>query len=222
MPTALESRAALTLVTGSAVQTVQRLLGSLTGSPEAVRSDLLDAVPALIGYYADGSSALAADFYDDERERAAARGRFTAEPVVLDRAEKIGRAVAWATQPLFEQVDGDVAGRLAQVVQLESARPYRDTIVTNRRRDPEAAGWRRVATGGCSFCRMLADRGAVYREESARFASHAHCHCTAAPVFKGGDVGDEASVVQYVASKRRPSARDRERVRKYLAENYGA
>ena len=44
---------------------------------------------------------------------------------------------------------------------------------------------------------------------------------TAAPVFKGGDVGDEASVVQYVASKRRPTARDRERVRAYLAENFG-
>jgi len=222
MPTALESRAALTLVTGSAVQTVQRLLGSLTGSPDAVRADLLEAVPALIGYYSDGSSALAADFYDDERERAAARGRFMAEPVVLDRGEKIGRAVAWASQPLFEQVDGDVAGRLAQVVQLETARPYRDTITTNRRRDPQADGWRRVSSGGCSFCRMLADRGAVYREESARFASHAHCHCTAAPVFKGGDVGAEASAVQYVASKRRPSVRDREKVRQYLADNYGA
>ena len=220
MPTALESRAALTLVTGSAVQAVQRILGSLNGSPEAVRADLLDAVPAVIGYYADGSSALAADFYDDERERAAARGRFLSEPVVLDRAEKIGRAVAWASQPLFDG-SGDTATRLAEVVQLETARPYRDTITANRRRDPQAAGWRRVAAGGCSFCRMLADRGAVYREESARFASHTHCHCTAAPVFKGEPIGDEASVVQYVASKRRPSAKDRERVRKYLAENYG-
>lgn len=220
MPTALESRAALTLVTGSAVAAVQRVLGSLTGSPEVVRSDLLDAVPAVIGYYADGSSALAADFYDDERERAGARGRFLAEPVVLDRGEKIGRAIAWATGPLFDG-DGDTAGRLAQVVQLETARPYRDTITTNRGRDPEAAGWRRVTAGGCKFCQMLADRGAVYREESARFASHTHCHCTAAPVFKGGESGPDASVLQYVASKRRPSAKDRERVRNYLAETYG-
>ena len=220
MPTALESRAALTLVTGAAVGAVQRILGSLTGPPETRRSDLLDAVPQIIGYYADGSSALAADFYDDERERAAARGRFTAEPVVLDRWEKIGRAIAWATQPLVDG-DGDVPGRLAEVVQIETARPYRDTITTNRRRDPESVGWRRVASGGCSFCRMLADRGAVYRSDSARFASHTHCHCTAEPVFRSNDTGESVSVVQYVASKRRPSARDRERVRAYLAENYG-
>lgn len=220
MPTALESRAALTVVTGAAVNAVQQLLGSLTGSPDAVRSDLLSAVPEVIGYYADGSSALAADFYDDERDRASARGRFTAEPVVLDRWEKVGRALAWATQPLVEG-DGDVPARLAEVVQIETARPYRDTITTNRQRDPEAVGWQRVSAGGCSFCRMLASRGAVYRAETARFASHTNCHCTAQPVFKGNDPGDEASVIQYVASKRRPSARDRARVRAYLAENFG-
>lgn len=219
MPTALESRAALTLVTGGAVDAVHRLLGSLTGPPETVRSDLLDAVPDVIGYFADGSSALAADFYDDERDRAAVRGRFTAEPIVLDRWEKVGRALAWATQPLIDG-DGDVPARLAEVVQIETARPYRDTITTNRHRDPEAVGWRRVAVGGCSFCRMLADRGAVYRSETARFAAHTHCHCTAQPVFKGSDPGEEAHVVQYVASKRRPSAKDRARVRAYLAENY--
>ena len=219
MPTALESRAALQLVTGAAVAQTAALLGNLTGPPQAQRADLLDAVPAIIGYFTDGSAALAADFYDDERERAQAKVRFTAEPVVLDRGRKIGNAIAWATQPLFDG-GGDVAGRLAEVVQLETARPYRDTITTNRQRDPEAVGWRRVASGGCNFCRMLADRGAVYKESSAHFASHPHCHCTAAPEFKGGQVGPEADVVQYSASKRHTTARDRERVRKYLAENY--
>ena len=220
MPTALESRAALTVVTGAAVGAVTRLLGSLDGAPESRRADLLDAVPQVIAYYADGSSALAADFYDDERERASARGRFSAEPVVLDRGEKIGRAIAWASQPLLDG-DGDASKRLAEVVQIETARPYRDTVTTNRQRDPEAVGWRRVSSGGCSFCSMLAGRGAVYKSDTARFASHTHCHCTAQPVFKGGDVGEEANALQYVASKRRPSARDRERVRAYLAENFG-
>lgn len=218
MPSALESRAALTLVTGAAVSAVSRLLGSLSGPAVDVRAGLLEGVPALIGYYCDGSSALAADFYDDERERAGARGRFLAEPVVLDRGEKIGRAVAWASSPLLEG-SGDVSGRLAQVVQLETARPYRDTITVNRARDPEATGWRRVASGGCGFCRMLAGRGAVYRSTSARFASHSHCQCTAQPVFNG-DAGEEATVMQYVASKRRPSERDRETVRAYVAKNY--
>lgn len=220
MPTAVESRAALQLVTGAAVGAATRLLGSLTGPPESQRADLLDAVPQIIAYYTDGSSALAADFYDDERDRVRARVTFTAEPIVLDRWEKIGRAIAWATQPLIEG-DGEAPARLAQIVQLETARPYRDTITTNRRRDPAAVGWRRVAESGCKFCRFLAGRGAVYKADTARFASHPHCHCTAAPVFRGGDDGPEASVVQYVASKRRPSVKDRERIRAYLAKHYG-
>src|SRR5690242_5665415 len=187
MPTAGESRRALTLVTGAAVESALRLLGSLSGAPEVQRADMLDAVPAIIAYYADGSSALAADFYDDERERAAARGRFLAEPVVVDRTEKIRRAVAWAAQPLFEPLDVTPQQRLAEVVQMETARPYRDTITTNRRRDREAVGWRRVSAGGCKFCRMLADKGAIFRESTARFASHEHCGCSAQPVFRSND-----------------------------------
>lgn len=221
MPSPAESRVALQLVTGAAVTAATQFLGTLSGPGDVQRADLFDAVPALVGYYADGSSALAADFYDDERDAAAARGRFTAEPVVADRTEKLYRAIAWAARPLVDPSDdGDVPGRLAEVVQLETARPYRDTILTNRQRDPQAAGWRRVASGGCNFCQMLAGRGAVYRESSVRFASHPSCHCTAQPVFKG-QPGEEADVIQYTASKRRTTAADRQRVRDYLAKNYG-
>ena len=220
MPTASESRRALTLVTSAAVSTVERLLRSLSGSPESQRADLLDAVPSLIAYYADGTSALAADFYDDERERAGARGRFTAEPVIVDREEKIRRAIAWAAEPLFQPTDVTTEQRLAEVVQLETARPYRDTITTNRRRDPESVGWRRVAAGGCKFCSMLASRGAVYKAETARFASHPNCHCTAQPVFRSNDTGDEANVMQYVASKRRRSDSEKAALREYLTEHF--
>lgn len=216
MPTASESRRALTLVTGAAVAEVSRLIRSLSGSPEAQRADLLDAVPELINYYTLGSAALAADFYDDERSQSSARRRFTAEPVIADRSRKIGNAIAWASEVLFEPSPETLSDRLAPVVQLETARPYRDTITTNRQRDPEAVGWRRVAESGCKFCRMLAGRGAVYKAETARFASHTNCHCTAQPVFRG-DPGEEADVIQYVASKRRKTDADRARVREYLA-----
>lgn len=219
MPTASESRRALILVTGEAVAQVTRLVGSLTGPPAAQRADLLDLVPDLVFYYTEGSAALAADFYDDERDRASARGRFTAEPVIPDRAEKIGRAVAWASRPLFEPADATVIERLAPVVQLETARGYRDTITTNRRRDPEAVGWRRVAAGGCKFCQMLAGRGEVYKAETVRFASHTDCHCTAAPAFAGQDV-TEASVEQYVASRSRRTDAQRAALRRYLNENF--
>ncbi len=219
MPTASESRRALTLVAATAVDAAVQLLADLQG-PARV-DDLLDAAPALIAYYADGTSALAADLYDDERERAGAKGRFVAEPVVADRSEKIRRGLLWSVQPMFEPLPATVESRLAEVVQLETARPYRDTITTNTRRDPQSRGWERVASGtGCKFCRMLADRGAVYKDTTARFASHAHCHCSARPVFAGGQYGPEASAMQYLASTNRRTASSRARLRDYLTKNF--
>lgn len=219
---AADARRALLLVAADGVVDVEMLLSSLDGSPSSMRADLLDGVPELIEFYAFGTSALAADYYDDERARAEAPRRFTAEPVVTDRSEKIGRMVAWATEPLFgvEPDRAQVALRLVPEVQKEIARPFRDTVTTNTVRDPSAVGWRRIASGsGCRFCRMLADRGAVYKEAPARFASHGSCHCSAAPAFDVGD-GPEASVMQYLASQRRRTDADRARLREYLNANY--
>lgn len=220
MTTAQQSKAALQIVTGAAVDAVVSALGRLSGSPEQQRSLLLDITPSVIAHYSDGSSALAADFYDDERERAAPPKLYIAEPVIEDRTAKIRRAVAWASQPLFEDDRELSAGRLAEVVNLETARPYRDTILTNRRRDPSAVGWRRVTNGGCKLCRMLADRGAVYMETTARFAAHPACKCTAQPVFTTDDYGDEASAMQYVASQARRTPEKQARLRDYLNANY--
>lgn len=220
MTTARESKAALTLVTGAAVNTVVSLLGRLSGSPEQRRALLLDATPDVIAYYSAGSSALAADFYDDERERAAPPKLYVAEPVILDRTVKIRRAVAWASDPLFADDPELSASRLAEVVSLETARPYRDTILTNRRRDPSAVGWRRITTGGCKLCRMLADRGAVFTDQTARFAAHGNCKCTAQPVFSTDDYGDEASVMQYMASRKKRTPAQQEALREYLRINY--
>jgi len=217
-----EARAALLVVSSDGVVDVEALVASLSGSADSMRSDLLDAVPATVDYYTLGSSALAADYYDDERERAGARKRFTSEPVIADRAEKIGRMVAWASEPLFapEPDKAETLLRLVPQVQKEIARPFRDTITTNSRRDPSAVGWRRIASGtGCKFCRMLADKGAIFKESTARFAAHGSCHCSAAPVFNGQD-GPEADVMQYVASQRRRSEKDRTRLREYLNANY--
>jgi hypothetical protein len=217
-----EARSALLLVASEGVADLEALLASLAGPSTSMRSDLLDAVPALIDYYALGSSALAVDYYDDERDAAGARKRFTSEPVIADRSEKVGRMVAWASEPLFDPEPDvqKVALRLVPEVEKEIARPFRDTITANSERDPSSTGWRRVTSGtGCKLCRMLADRGAVYKASTARFAAHGSCHCSAAPVFDGQD-GPEASVMQYVASQKRRSEKDRARLREYLNANY--
>lgn len=217
---ARESRAALQLVTAEAVAYATDLANRVVGPPEVRRLALLDGVPELIGYYSEGSAALAADFYEEERELAEVRSRFAAEAVVEDRTVKIRRSIAWAASPWFDDSGDSVDARLAEVVQLETARPYRDTITTNRSNDPDAVGWRRVTAGGCSFCRMLADRGAVYKSDTARFASHTNCHCVAQPVFTTNDTGVEASVLQYRASRRSRSPEQRAELRQYLEEFY--
>lgn len=214
-----DARLALVAVTTAGVSEVESLLGRFDGSPEQVRAAVFETVPAVIDYYTLGSSALAVDWYDDLREEAAAPGRFVSEPVIPERADKVRNMLAWATEPLFaaETDPAQVGLRLLPAVQYEIALPNRTTLTTNARRDPAANGWQRVSSGsGCKFCRMLSGRGAVYKEATAHFASHTNCHCTAQPVFQG-HAGQEADVIQYVASKERKTAADRARLREYLA-----
>ena len=221
MPTPSEVRTALQLLTADAVAVTLELSKQIDGSSEARRAALLESVPEVIGYYGDGAAALAADAYDDERELAGVAAPFSSQPVVADRTVKIRRAVAWSSAPLFDGADDVALQRLSGVVQAEVARPFRDTMLTNRANDPESAGWRRITRGGCPMCRMLADRGAVYRKTTAIFAAHEDCHCTAQPVFKT-DVGEEASVIQYMASRRNRTPATRDRLSSFLRDHYGA
>lgn len=203
------------MVTGRAVRDATRAL-DVTDTVD----ELLIAVPAVIAYYADGTAALAADHYDDLRDSAGAGGRFTAEPVIDDREEKIRRGVLWAAEPLRRATPDRALTieRLGEIVQLETARPFRSTILTNRQRDPAAVGWRRNTSGAtCKFCTFLAGRGAVYRKATAGFASHPSCDCTASPVFDTEGPVIEANVLQYVASQRRRTPAQQEALRRYLA-----
>lgn len=225
MPSARESRAALQLLTSDALGATEDLFSRLNGTPEQRRLVLLETVPGLIDYYSDGSAALAVDLYEEERDQAGVTKLYAVKPVVDDRVVKQRRGIAWASEPMFEELDDKALAlslsRLSQVVQPEIAKPYRSTILGNRRQDPEAIGWQRVTNGGCGFCRMLAARGAVYKEATTRFASHPKCHCTAQPVFLGGDVGEEADVLQYVASRRSRSPKQQAELREYIRDNFG-
>lgn len=222
-------RGALTAVAASAAAD---FLPLVTGDqPGRTRSALLEVAPAVTGLAVEGSAALAADWYEDLREEARPRRRHLT--VVPDwQAERFGQAVAWATAPLLDETPNLtlVRSRLWTVTEHEVFSGFTDTTEANVRADPEAVGWKRVARdSACPFCRMLAERGAVYRKEAtANFSAHTGgprgggvCRCTVVAVFRGGEQGPEASVVQYTASKRRPTAKDRQRVYDYLRANYG-
>lgn len=220
MPSSREARAALQLLTGRAVDEGAGLLRRFRGPLEVRRAALLETVPNLIGYYSEGSAALAADFYEDERDRVGVEETFTTELVVNDRTVKIRRAIAWSAAPLADEDDILAGKRLAEVIQFETATPFRDTVLENRRRDPAAVGWRRVTNGGCKLCRMLADRGAVYKEDTVHFAAHPNCHCGVQPVFGVNDFGEEAGVAQYLGSRRNRTPAQRAKLREYLDSFY--
>ncbi|QFQ29718.2 hypothetical protein EEW87_004290 [Janibacter melonis] len=151
-----------------------------------VRDALIEVLPALGDRYGAAAAALAAEYYDTERERAEAKGRF--EPVVPQdlppaRWEALAR---WGVDPLFA-AEPDTAAALSLVsggLQRSIADQHRLTVVESSVADPAASGWRRATrAGACGFCRMLAGRGGVYSESSVEFKSHDNCHCTAKPEF---------------------------------------
>lgn len=214
--TALESKRALTLLADDAEDTARWMIARTSGTFESRRLQLLDTMPGVIGYYSEASAALAVDAYMDARMGVA--GSFTAVPIVLDRTVKIRRGVAWAAGPMNDGDFGLASARLSKLARSEMTRPYRDSTLRNGAKDRMYAGYTRIArASSCGFCKALADRGAVYKRNTAYFAAHDGCQCTAAAAFFGQPHGDEASVMQYTASKRRRTPAEKAAINDWAA-----
>lgn len=155
-------------------------------------------MPELIQAYGEVGAAIAADFYDDLRDRSP-RIRTAYRAVMGDavRVEAVRASTRWAVGPLF----GKGAVRtpeqaLANVVQVSNRfilGSGRETIMTNVARDPARARYARVPTGSstCPFCLMLASRGAVYTSgDDAGHKYHGHCDCVPTPMWDGDALPD--------------------------------
>lgn len=128
--------------------------------------------------------------------------------IAIKKAMERGEQLVKATEKAFVLSSGE-ASRLV----LNGGR---QTILDSLHADDKAIGWQRVPSSkACAFCWMLADRGAVYKEETAEFAAHGHCHCQVAPQF-GSELRD---VPDYLPTARTITDTDRARVHKWLAEN---
>lgn len=79
-----------------------------------------------------------------------------------------------------------VVGQMAKMVLAGG----RMTITGSVQNDRQALGWARVTSGDpCTFCRMLAGRGPVYKsQKSADFEAHDHDGCTPEPVYDRGEI----------------------------------
>jgi hypothetical protein len=159
----------------------------LTPSEPSTMERFIAAITALIHHFGLASGSVAARYYEAERKAAGVPGSFTVRIAPTADPAKIDTSVRWATKDLWTPTpDLQSAQTLVTGVTEKNVLDVgRETIVNAVQSDRQAKGWaRETEPGCCSFCAMLAVRGAVYRSEhSADFQSHDHCRCFAQPVF---------------------------------------
>lgn len=187
-------------------------------SPAATRDALAATLPGLADKYGSAAATLAADWYDDLRDAAGAKGRFIATPAALPDQARYESLAGWGTDPLFRATPDPVAARslVAGGLQRVVSNAHRHTVMGASTRDPAAVGWKRLAAGGCSFCIMIANRNVTFTEATADFGAHDDCKCTAYPLIKGAEPID---VKKYVPTEKNVTDADRKRVRDWLKDH---
>lgn len=172
------------------VSLMERLLDNawslLDTSDPSTMPTFLTAVRALVHRFAQGSGAQAAKGYMAERSAAGVRGSFRPR-IASVPAGKVDTSVRWATQGLW-QPEPDlptIRASVGSVAEKSVLDVGRQTIIDGVHADSMAKGWaRETEPGCCSFCALLATRGAAYRTEAkAAFESHDNCRCFAVPTF---------------------------------------
>ena len=151
-------------------------------NPDRMRATVptwIDAVTEIVTRYSETSATLAADFYDGEREAADVPGSFTVPLADRPPDEQVDSSLRWATKDLWPRDDGlaTVAQREPLDVRLEAAMSKADSVTQKLvadvgretvrqavKADRQAVAYARAAAlGACSFCKLMASRGAVSR-----------------------------------------------------------
>jgi hypothetical protein len=174
----------------------------------ATMARLVAVVMALIQRYGTASSAHAAAYYKSARTSAGIPGPVTVRPAALPSTERVEKSLRWATSGLYrEATPATEQAALTKVEGLTQSLVLnmgRETLINAVEDDRKAKGWARVPEpGACSFCLLLATRGAVYKSKetagpnrrsvrnpvseafkgAGEFKVHDHCHCHVEPQF---------------------------------------
>jgi hypothetical protein len=158
---------------------------------------LVAAIQAILHRYGKASAAAGLTYYRNERRAAGVSGRVSLPMPSLPSEADVTATVEHALSPMYGPADPTVeqnaldalTSEVEQMVLDQSRRAVMDSATL----DKEATGWARVTEpDACSFCRMLATRGAVYTSSAtADFRAHTKqpngsggtCRCHAEPVF---------------------------------------
>lgn len=161
--------------------------------PLEVKAAMLEFMPELIGAYGESAAILAADFY--ESVRPSDLPPFKTVMADLPPLKQVQAVTRNGIGPVFRGEPDAALSKLASSVQRLVNQPARDTIAENADLDPSGASWARVPMGKttCSFCRMLASRGAAYGSKASASAKrngskyHDDCDCKPVPMWSKSD-----------------------------------
>lgn len=160
-------------------------------------SDAGSALATLSREFQAASIALSVDYYAALRNAANVAGAYS-QPVMEP----------WSTEQITAYFDSGPEAQAIDMAQRLTLDAGINQVFTSMSRDPVRPRWARVTRpGACSFCLMLASRGAVYRsEDTADFRAHGKFN------GRGGvcKCGVEVSFTQY-----EPPAHIREAQRLY-------
>lgn len=153
----------------------------------ASMSEYIASVVALTKRFGLVSANRSAAYYEAVRKAEGFTSSFHVPLAPTAPLDKVTTSVRWATKDLWspEPSIEEIKARVHAVTTKNVLDAGRMTVLNTANRDRRSHGWaREVEPGCCSFCAMLATRGAVYKsDQSASFEAHDHCHCIAVPTF---------------------------------------
>ena len=198
------SRGAAEIGDGAASAVEQRVLGwcrSHEGASVAEKREAAKLImEGFVQAYDDKAAEFAAQWYDYRAEQGGARLNQAVTMTVYEPGS-VDDAARYQAKKLAKEGDAAFARACGEFARNDAFRSLNETIIANVGRDRDkGAMFARVPTGTetCTFCLMLASRGAVYHtRKTAGEWRHFHrgCDCKVVPSFEGDP---DAELVQGV------------------------
>lgn len=146
------------------------MLSVLSESPRVQREALMDFLPELGDTYSGATSMVAAQFFDELMVLQDVAKPVAADTIMFEDPNRWRSLVDWGADDYVFDVLGDdsVYSRLAGGITKTLTEIAADTMIGNAEMQPTRLSAQRVPKPGCcTFCSMVASRGAVYSPESA-------------------------------------------------------
>lgn len=201
------NRGAAEIGDGAASAVEQRVLGWCRAHKDATVAEKREAAKLIMeGFvqaYDDKAAEFASQWYDYRAEQGGARLRQAVTMTVYEPGS-VDDVARYQAKKLAKEGDAAFARACGEFARNDAFRSLNETIIANVGRDRDkGAMFARVPTGTetCTFCLMLASRGAVYHtRKTAGEWRHFHrgCDCKVVPSFEGDP---DAELVQGVKPK---------------------